>query len=435
LEVNEGNGCTQSLQQQIRPSALPFIADMATTDVLCYGDTTGTAKVTNITPAEPFAPYTFTWSNSDTGEYSNRFACGQHYVTIADTNGCTALRYFDIGQPDSLHLRFADIKNPHCFGYSDGYIHTETFGGAGNNTYLWSNSAAASNIDSLIKGDYWVRVTDGNGCRYEKQTILYEPDEQHIDLGEDILMCPGNAITIDGQDYPAHRWFTFEGNISAERYLTVRDENNYFLEATDVRGCAVWGALSVAIGNSALEADFLLASDAAQGDTLILIELSNLPIDSLQWQYDSAIFTPLNAPNGYLLELLCKQTGMYNIGLYAYAGGCTSYAVKQVEIAAAQDDGKVNTTLGYSDPLIRNFIAYPNPNNGIFEVKIELREKSDITLTLFSVASGMRLTDRADYGAQTYIESFDISRFNSGVYVLLLTAGKERRQIKILIDN
>ncbi|GHT12308.1 hypothetical protein AGMMS4956_06700 [Bacteroidia bacterium] len=435
LEVSDANGCTQFMTQQIRPSTRPIVTHIATTDVLCYGDATGTARVTGVTFAEPAAPYALTWSNSDTGIYSNRFYKGQHYVSIADSNGCTTSRYFDIGQPDSLRLRFADIKNPHCFGYSDGYIHTATLGGVGNYAYLWSSGDTTSHIDSLSKGDYWVRVTDGNGCVYNKQMTLNEPNYQQIDLGEDVLMCPGNAITIDGQDYPAHRWYNFGGDISNERYLTVRDADNYFLETTDARGCAAWGALSVAIGNSALEADFLLSSDAAQGDTLILIELSNLPIDSLQWQYDSSIFTLLNVPNGYLLELLCKQTGMYNIGLHAYSSGCTSYAVKQVEIKDAQAISELDNVLGYKDPLIVNFIAYPNPNNGIFDVKIELREKADITLTLFSVASGTRITDLSDGSMDTYTKSFNLSNLNTGMYVLLLTVGKERKQIKLMINS
>ncbi|GAB6012994.1 T9SS type A sorting domain-containing protein [Viscerimonas tarda] len=439
LYVEDAKGCTQYLEQQIQPSTIPSILKVETTNVLCYGESNGTARVSLVEPATPFAPYTLIWSNGDTGDLSNHFAAGQHSVTILDENGCSSIYYFDIYEPDSLRLRFTDVKEPHCFGYSDGYIRTESLGGAGNYSYLWSTGATIAHIDSVPKGDYWVRVTDGNGCTYEKHITLNEPEYQIVDLGEDIWMCPGNTVVIDGHNYSAYRWFTEEKEIiSDERYLRVSEEGHYFLEATNSEGCPVWGDISVFIGNNALIADLLLPSEAFVGDTLIVLEISNMALDSLTWKYDHSVFERLELPEEYrdlpyALALNCLKTGIYNIELLAYSGGCISPAVKQVEIMIGEGRDP-DDNWGSVEALLKMVNQFPNPSKGIFTVDIELRDEADVNLTLFEVTSGICVDRRMVTGAKEYKLDYDLPQLNTGVYVLIVTAGNERRQIKMIIE-
>jgi hypothetical protein len=438
LTVTDKNNCIRQFDELIKPSIRLTLGEVITTPVICYGDSTGTARLLSSTAGVPYAPYHLAWSNGDAGDYSGRYHCGTHYIAATDTNQCVTVRYFDVTQPDSLRSDMLELREPHCYGWNDAFLKIKATGGTAPYTYRWSTGDTVPAIENLTKGEYLLLLSDANNCRSPQIFAINEPDELHVDIGEGITMCPGNSFTIDGHNYPAYRWFTANGNISDERYLTVHNEGDYFLEATDTRGCAVWGKFNVTIGNSALAADFLLSSEAVVGDTLILVELSNLQTDSLQWFYDSDLFTQLNTPTdnrNYLLQLLCKQTGMYNIGMYAYSGGCTSYAVKQVEVMQAGEAPEKPDALGYRDPLITSFVAYPNPNNGMFDVAIELREKADVRLTLFEVASGMRLKDLQDYNADKYLENFSMSNLNSGVYVLVLTAGNERRQVKIVVER
>jgi len=438
LYATDKNGCTQSLEQLIQPSKSPRITGVETTNVSCYGDSTGSARITAVEVGEPDSPCTFIWSNGTTGDSTGNLPAGRHSVTITDENSCASTYYFDITQPDSLYLLITDYLEPHCFGYSDGYIHTQTFGGAGGYTYEWSNGATTPNIDSIPQGDYWVRVTDANGCMFEKQFTLNEPPYQHIDLGEDVLMCPGNTHVIDGGNYVSYRWFTDKGDISNERYLSVAEENRYYLEAKTPDGCSAWGDIGVSIGNNALLSDMLLASEAAVGDTLVIFELSNLPLDSLKWNYDPIAFEQISIDDEfydlpYVLELRCLQTGIYNIGLTGYSGGCFSTAIKQVEIVTAEEQEEENLW-GAKEPLIQSLKQYPNPSNGIFTVELELREAADAKFTVFEVASGVCLNQRTATGSSYYKESYNLSNLQTGVYVLIVTAGNERRQVKMIIN-
>jgi len=438
LHVTDKNGCTQYMEQLIQASKPPRITKVETSDVLCWNGFTGAAKITEIEAGEPYAPYSFVWSNGATGDLAENFPAGRHSVTITDENDCATTYYFDIAQPDSLYLLITDYKEPHCFGYSDGYIHTQTIGGVGDYTYLWSNGATTPNNDNIPKGNYWVRVTDKNGCEFEKQFTLNEPPYRSIDLGEDIMMCPGNTHVIDGGNYVSHRWFTDKGDISRERYLSVTREDRYYLEAKTSDGCSAWGDIGISIGSNALKADMLLASVAAMGDTLVVFELSNLPLDNLKWEYDTAVFERITVEDEhynlpYVLHLRCLQTGVYNIGLAAYSGGCYAPVVKQIEIVEAgkpdEDDWWVSRK-----PLIQSLKQYPNPTNGMFTVELELREPSEARFVFFDIASGICMDQRTETGSDYYIVSYNLTHLQTGVYALIVTAGNERKQLKIIIE-
>ncbi len=155
--------------------------------------------------------------------------------------------------------------------------------------------------------------------------------------------------------------------------------------------------IAVAIGNNALVADFLVSSGVVLGDTLILYELSNMPLDSMSWNYNTSAFLELDDEMAldYILYLKTLSKGLYNIDLYAYSGGCVSVATKQVEIVEDFGENPNDDGLG-NDPLIREFTVNPNPNTGDFTATVKLREVADINLVLFSVASGIKVNERFD---------------------------------------
>jgi hypothetical protein len=439
LEVTDRNGCTQRLEQFIQPSIRQVITGLQTTPVLCYGDATGSAKVISVLPGTPYAPYSFAWSNGDQGTFSNRFHKGTHHVTVRDTNGCAVTRYFDITQPDSLHLFATEIKTPHCYGYSDGHILTGTLGGVKDYIYQWSNGVTAPDVDSLAKDVYSVTVTDANGCVHQKSFTLEEPDRQTVDLGGQVLICSGNTYTLDGKDNLSYRWYTAEGDISNERYLSVHDAGHYFLEVTNARGCPAFGEVAVDVRNNALEADFLLASEAALGDTLILFELSNLALDNLIWEYDHTAFERLIWDNGYddsyVLSLHNLQAGLHHITLHAYSGGCYSDATKPVNIAAQPVSISAHAANYLREPLITAVKLYPNPNNAVFTVEVELREIADVRLILFSVVPGARVDERTERGSDYYHVKYNLPQLSAGMYLMMVTAGNERQVIKLIIAD
>lgn len=435
LDVYDYHNCHQHAEKRIAPSTNPEVTNVDTTAVLCYGGNTGKAFVVDVKPGEPFAPYNFTWSNGDTGKVASGYRKGVHFVTISDTNKCSTVKYFEVTQPDSLRIAIADRKNAHCFGYNDAFLLAEGQGGVGGYAYRWSTGDTTALAKNLYKGVYGLKLTDANKCLTEESFTIDEPAKQLVDLGDDIKMCPGNSRILDGQDFATHKWFTKQGVVSNERYYTAKEANDYYLEVTNSIGCFAWDTLNLSIGNDALKADFLLSSQAKLGDTLSLFELSNIPLDSLQWDYDNSAFSKIGPANpDYVLFLKTLKQGIYNINLYAFSGGCVSVATKQVEIIADTDTLPNDGDLGYKDPLIKSFTISPNPSDGNFYATVELREVSDINLVMFSIVSSAKIDERSEHSLKDYSVGYNLSNLNSGVYLLILKAGSERKQVKIIIQ-
>ena len=218
--------------------------------------------------------------------------------------------------------------------------------------------------------------------------------------------------------------------------LYVREAGRYFLEATDARGCPAFGEVNIAVGNNALKADFLLASEAALGDTIMIFELSNMALDSLRWAYDHTAFERIfwndDYDHSYILSLHSLQPGLHYIDLYAYSGGCYSRATKSVDVSAQRALAAVRAAED-KEPLITSVKLYPNPNNTIFAVEIKLRETADVRLILFSVVPGARMNDRTERGSDYYHLSYNLPQLSTGMYVMMVMAGNERQVIKLIV--
>jgi hypothetical protein len=77
---------------------------------------------------------------------------------------------------------------------------------------------------------------------------------------------------------------------------------------------------------------------------------------------------------------------------------------------------------------------YPNPFNPSTELGFQLPNSSHVTLDVFDVVGRDVAALVNDYRAPgSYTLTFDGSHLASGVYFLRLVAGKEIRQIKMLL--
>ncbi|SDD26532.1 T9SS type A sorting domain-containing protein, partial [Williamwhitmania taraxaci] len=437
LDVYDYHNCYQHTEKRIKPSTNPAVTDVDTTAVLCFGGNTGTAFITGVKPGDPFAPYSFVWSNADTGRVANGYSQGVHSVTISDTNKCSSVKYFEVTQPDSLRIVIADSKDAHCFGYNDAFLKAEGHGGVGNYAYQWSTGETTALISNLYKGAYSLTLSDANKCVTNESFTINEPEKLEVDLGDDIKLCPGNKYTLDGQEFTTYKWFTTQATISNERFVAVGDPNDYYLEVTNSIGCFAWDTINLSIGNDALKADFLLSSQATLGDTLRIFELSNMALDSLKWNYNDRVFAMVNSMTDpdYLLFLKTLQSGIHNIDLTAFSGGCISVSTKQVEIIADNDTLPGDGNLGYKEPLIKSFTVSPNPTDGNFYATVQLREPADINLVMFAIVSSAKIDERTEHSMQDYSVGYNLSGLNSGFYLLILKAGNERKQVKIIIQR
>lgn len=157
VTVTDNNNCTATAQAFIATS-LPLSIGVNTQNILCNAASTGSATV-NITNGT--APYRYNWSNGTSADTARNLAAAAYSVTVTDVNNCTASKSFTISQPTAINLQ-TTTTNASCAAI--GTATASASGGTGNISFVWSNGARVSSINSLAAGTYSVTATDQNGC-------------------------------------------------------------------------------------------------------------------------------------------------------------------------------------------------------------------------------------------------------------------------------
>lgn len=440
VEIRDSHDCYAKTEDvRIAESHNPEIKQdgVQTIDALCKNSSDGTAYVdsADIIVGVPSSPFKLIWPQGQSDVMKVRtLPAGRYEVEIRDENNCFTKSMFSIGEPDSVSNRLVGLRNALCYGYSDGRIETATIGGVGGYSYLWNTGETTNYLDSIKAGEYTVVVKDAHGCEHVASYEITEPEELKVYLGEDVLICPKGVHVFDGGEYTTYSWrkVATGEEIETGRYMATGEEGDYAIKVTNAIGCIARDTVNLSIGENALIANFLMASDAAVNDTIELIELSNMPIDSLRWVYNTDIFsdvTPYGAGRDRL-DILAGETGSYYITMWAYSGGCESFEDKHIDICEALDKD-ADFEIGY-DPIIQSVKATPNPNDGEFNLIVKLREEYDVTVTINSVNTGQQIEKLELKGADKYNHRLNIRDWGSGMYVLSVFVGDERRAVKVV---
>ncbi len=126
---------------------------------LCAGDL-GTIAIIHEGGA---APYEYLWSTGDITD-TIQVINGTYSVTVTDKFGCSASTIVTIDESvDPIVIAEVNSVNP-TSDNNNGSIEIAISGGTEPYSILWSNQEIIPIVDELSDGEYWVTVTDNNGC-------------------------------------------------------------------------------------------------------------------------------------------------------------------------------------------------------------------------------------------------------------------------------
>jgi hypothetical protein len=122
-------------------------------------------------PTGGTAPYTYLWSTSATTQSISGLTAGSYNVAVTDAVGCTrySLLYLSATTPISIGLSTTPAS---CIFTNDGAVTATPTGGTSPYTYSWSTGGTTNTISGLDDGNYWVHVTDANGCTKTNWTAV-----------------------------------------------------------------------------------------------------------------------------------------------------------------------------------------------------------------------------------------------------------------------
>jgi gliding motility-associated-like protein len=209
-----------------------------TNPISCHGVCDGIVQVVanGGTP-----PYTYAWSNGNSGITANNVCAGWLFVTVTDANSCKKVDSINVTQPNSIQISFINVTQVNCHGDCSGQATAQAIGGTGAYTYQWDASAGnqtTATADSLCPGFHSITVTDANHCTNSNSVNI--SDTSHLSLNIVLQQNPScfglcdGAITVAASGgYPPYAYLWNTGattpgiiNLCADTfYVTVTDDS------------------------------------------------------------------------------------------------------------------------------------------------------------------------------------------------------------------
>lgn len=437
IVVTDENNCRVETYADIKKSIKPEIKQVGVIPVSCYGlaDGYATINLMDVVTSSIKTQYKLIWENGEEGSRSPLQAAGVYKVIIRDENGCEGETTYEIPSPSKVDVQLTVKRDAQCYGDNNGVLRVEGVGGKGGYSYRWSNGSHNAYLDQLYAGKYTVVVTDINMCAAEATYTTEEPELMTVFAGEDVTICPGNTYRFSCDEYATYEWKNSYGQVlSNTNTFDASTDGTYTLVVTDERGCKAEDDVALIVGNDALEADFLIPSTAFVQDTIMAVELSNMPLDEFHWEYPEDAFDLLTDSQdaSYTLRIQPNTIGTFEVTLEATAGGCTSVLRKSIIILGREESEDDDINLGY-DPIIKSFVVSPSPTTGLISAKIELREEYQAHVKIFNLSSGQMLTMKSVNDNSRYDVQFNLSAESKGLYLVTLDVEGEHRSVKIIV--
>jgi gliding motility-associated-like protein len=224
------------------------------TNVLCFGNNTGSVTVSGSGGVSPYTYKLGSGSYQALGTFGSLIA-GPYTVTVQDANLCTFDVAVTITQPAAvLAGAITSQMNVSCFGSTNGSVTIAGSGGTAPYMYSMNGGAfqASGTFNSLAGAAYTVTVRDLNLCTASVSVTISEPAALSI-LGTSVpASCPGVtdgsiSLTITGGTQP-YSVIWSDGILTQDR-LNIAD-GTYSVVVTDKNGCAASLDIIVAVVGS-----------------------------------------------------------------------------------------------------------------------------------------------------------------------------------------
>ncbi|MCB9324719.1 MAG: gliding motility-associated C-terminal domain-containing protein [Lewinellaceae bacterium] len=219
VTVTDSNGCQNetSFDLAVYPLPAPQISGNA---FVCLGHPT----VLTVTPGFE----TYLWSNGATSQTATYSEPGIAMLLVTDANGCEGYAEFDI--TDVNIPPPVIIGDPvFCPGETSTLYTEDLYAG-----YFWSNGSTDAQIVVSEGDNYFVTVTDANGCEAVSAFVVLEAPELFPQILGVPGVCEGEVATLVVQgNYPVYDWSTGATNQSV-----IVNPGTYSVTITDNYNCS-----------------------------------------------------------------------------------------------------------------------------------------------------------------------------------------------------
>ncbi len=350
VTITDANGCVSTMNQVISEPALPLSSTSAVTNVLCFGNSTGSIA---INAAGGTIPYTYNWvSGQNTSTISN-LSAGTYSFTITDINGCNLSGNLNVIQPNAPLSITNSLVNVTCNGFMNGSINTSVSGGTSPYDFNWSNGIYllaydTEDLTSIPAETYAVLVVDNHGCSITDTFVITQPTALNNTISGINILCHSDStgsinLTAFGATPPYS--YVWSNGITSEDQSSI-PAGTYQVTITDANGCLKSDSIELTEPQFPITYSFTTADvtcrDGSNG-SINLTVAGGTPLYTYTWSNASS-----NALNDSL------TAGVYSF-LVTDANGCTaadSMTIFQPAALTINESITPVTCYGLSDGLI-----------------------------------------------------------------------------------
>ena len=346
--------------------------------------------------------------------------------------------------------------------------------------YDWSTGDSIASIVVTMTGQYFVDVTDTNGCEASDTINVAINADPTVDLGPDTTICNGTLAALDAGN-PGSTYFW---NTSDTSQTIAVGGGAYAVTVTDANGCMGDDNITISVqtNNVDLGVDTTLCDGAAlnldagsavtyawsTSDTTQTINVSTagtysvtttdnlgcLGVDDITVATET---TPTSAfsfsVDGTGLVFDFTYTGTANATSFDWDFGDSNTDTGQDPTHTYAADGNYTVTLivtnvcgsdtitqnldvvGIEDGLRAESISiFPNPNNGTFTYSFTNYDLSDVTVEMFTVTGQQVYGKLYEQVSGTIDEKVSINDISRGMYFLRFTSGSKIITRRVTID-
>lgn len=239
VTITDFNGCIK-----IDSTVISSLNTNIITNNGCAGADNGTVKVI---PIGGSTPYIFMWSTGGAHDTIQSLAPGFYFVTVTDGIGCTHTDTAEIISVSSITdtIIKSDVS---CYGGSNGWANCFVSGGAFPYSYSWTSGSLIQAAVSIQAGNYFISITDNNGCIKIDSVIITQPPLLGINIDSANINCTRgdssgwiHAIPYGGTASYSYHWNT--GNTTD--IIDSLTTGTYIITVKDSLLCSVTDTIQI----------------------------------------------------------------------------------------------------------------------------------------------------------------------------------------------
>lgn len=186
-------------------------------------------------------PYTYSWSNGQTGNTATNLAGGTSYTIIAtDANGCRGRGWAYVGRTTPINVTYSATASQ-CTS-ATGSATLSISGGTTPYTVVWNTSPSASGttLSNVAPGSYAFEVTDAVGCVRTGSAVVPPISNIYASVQASAVVCPNTNGTATAVVSGSNPPFTYSwSNGATTSQISGLSIGSYTCVITDAMGCSV----------------------------------------------------------------------------------------------------------------------------------------------------------------------------------------------------